>query len=180
MALQEFTGKLDETPKLKEFTGNLDGTGSTLGEVTAAIKSFFEPKPASVMEGLPADPAAFDFNSASRLRRKLDDQAQREKDFGTIGPIVGPKPSTMSVINGLFTDLVAGGKNARAGINQMAGDISGSEYLQDKARRERGQADLMTAVNTPEFESDTAKGVYGGLSSLGGMASLSFFFFLEK
>ncbi len=36
MALQEFTGKLDETPKLKEFTGNLDGTSSTLGEVTAA------------------------------------------------------------------------------------------------------------------------------------------------
>lgn len=166
MALQEFTGKLDETPKLKEFTGNLDGTSSTLGEVTAAIKSLFAPKPASVMEGLPADPAAFDFNAASRLNRKLDDQAQREKDFGTIGPIVGPKPSTMSVINGLFTDLVAGGKNARAGINQMAGDISGSEYLQDKARRERGQADLMTAVNTPEFESDTAKGVYGGLSSL--------------
>lgn len=166
MALQEFTGKLDETPKLKEFTGNLDGTSSTLGEVTAAIKSLFAPKPASVMEGLPADPAAFDFNAASRLNRKLDDQAQREKDFGTIGPIVGPKPSTMSVINGLFTDLVASAKGTRAGINQIAGDYSGSEYLLDKARRERGQADLMTAVNTPEFESDTAKGIYGGASSI--------------
>jgi len=166
MALQEFTGKLDETPKLKEFTGNLDGTSSTLGEVTAAIKSIFAPKPASVMEGLPADPAAFDFNKASRLQRQLDDEAQRRKDFGTIGPIVGPKPSTMSVINGLFTDLVAGGKGTRAGINQIAGDLTGSEYLLDKARRERGQADLMTAVNTPEFESETAKGVYGGVSSL--------------
>lgn len=168
MALQEFTGKLDETPKLKEFTGNLDGQSQSnvLGEVTSAIKSLFAPKPASVMEGLPADPAAFDFNAASRLSRKLDDEAQRRKDFGTIGPIVGPKPSTMSVINGLFTDLVAGGKGARAGINQMAGDLTGSEYLLDKARRERGQADLMTAVNTPEFESETAKGVYGGASSL--------------
>ena len=102
MALQEFTGKLDETPKLKEFTGNLDGQSQSnvLGEVTSAIKSLFAPKPASVMEGLPADPAAFDFNAASRLSRTLDDEAQRRKDFGTIGPIVGPKPSTMSVING--------------------------------------------------------------------------------
>lgn len=167
MALREFDGQLDAAPKLKEFTGNLDGDGqsSALGDVSAAIKSLFAPKPESVMEGLPPNPAAFDFSTASRLSRKLDDNAQRQKDFGTIGPIVGPKPSTMSIINGLFTDVVAGGKNARAGINQMAGDMAGSEYLQNQARKERGQADLMTAVNTPEFESDTARAVYGGLSS---------------
>jgi hypothetical protein len=85
MALQEFTGKLDETPKLKEFTGNLDGQSQSnvLGEVTSAIKSLFAPKPASVMEGLPADPAAFDFNAASRLSRKLDDLAQQPRIAAT-------------------------------------------------------------------------------------------------
>lgn len=169
MALREFDGQLDAAPKLKEFTGNLDGQSPSAGAPLAAmgidIMAALKPAPTSVLEGLQPNPAAFDFNAASRLSRKLDDNAQRQKDFGTIGPIVGPKPSTMSIINGLFTDVVAGGKNARAGINQMAGDMAGSEYLQNQARKERGQADLMTAVNTPEFESDTARAVYGGLSS---------------
>jgi len=169
MALREFDGQLDAAPKLKEFTGNLDGQSPSAGAPLAAmgidIMAALKPAPTSVLEGLQPNPAAFDFNTASRLSRKLDDNAQRQKDFGTIGPIVGPKPSASSIINGLFTDVVAGGKNARAGINQMAGDMAGSEYLQNQARKERGQADLMTAVNTPEFESDTARAVYGGLSS---------------
>jgi hypothetical protein len=119
----------------------------------------------SVLDGLPADPQAFNFRAASMVRRLLDDAAKRQQQFGTVGPIVGPAPTVGSVARGVITDLVAGGKNARAGINQMAGDIMGSERLQAMSRKERGQADLMTAVSTPEFESDTARGIYSGLSS---------------
>ena len=122
-------------------------------------------KTGSVLEGLPAYPQSFNFRAASIARRMLDDQAERQQQYGTIGPIVGPKPTIASVASGLVSDLVSGGKAARAGINQMAGDISGSQYLLDKAKRETAQADLMRAVNTPEFESDTARGIYGGLSS---------------
>lgn len=129
------------------------------------VKAFFSP-PKSVLEGLPPDPSTFDFRSASQLRRQLSDQAERQQQFGTIGPIVGPQVSAGSVAKGLLTDVVAGGKGARAGVNQMVGDLIGSEYLQQKARKERGQADLMSAVNTPEIESATGRGIYGGLSSI--------------
>lgn len=129
------------------------------------MKAFFSP-PKSVLEGLPPDPSTFDFRSASQLRRQLSDQAERQQQFGTIGPIVGPQVSAGSVAKGLLTDVVAGGKGARAGVNQMVGDLIGSQYLQQKARKERGQADLMSAVNTPEIESATGRGIYGGLSSI--------------
>lgn len=122
-------------------------------------------KTGSVLEGLPADPQAFNFRAASIARRMLDDQAERQNQYGTIGPIVGPKPTAGSVATGVLSDLIAGGKAARAGINQMAGDISGSAYLLGQAKKEAAQADLMRAVNTPEFESDTARGIYSGVSS---------------
>lgn len=124
-----------------------------------------QPSTGTVMGDLPADPQAFNFRAASMARRLLDDQAERQKQYGTIGPIVGPKATAGSVATGLLTDLIAGGKAARAGVNQMVGDLTGSQYQLDKARKERGQADLMTAVNTPEFESDTARGIYSGVSS---------------
>lgn len=124
-----------------------------------------QPSTGTVAGDLPADPSAFNFRAASMARRLLDDQAERQQQYGTIGPIVGPKATAGSVATGLLTDLIAGGKAARAGVNQMVGDLTGSQYQLDKARKERGQADLMTAVNTPEFESDTARGIYSGVSS---------------
>ena len=120
----------------------------------------------SVLNEAQPDPSKFNFKEASIIRRMLDDNQERRNQYGTIGPIVGPEVSAGSVATGLLTDLVAGGKGARAGVNQMVGDLIGSERLQEKARKERGQADLMTAVNTPEIESATGRGIYGGLSSL--------------
>lgn len=120
----------------------------------------------SVLNDAQPDPSKFNFKEASIIRRMLDDNQERRDQYGTIGPIVGPEVSAGSVAKGLLTDLVAGGKGARAGVNQMVGDLIGSERLQEKARKERGQADLMSAVNTPEIESATGRGIYGGLSSL--------------
>ncbi len=120
----------------------------------------------SVLNDAQPDPSKFNFKEASIIRRMLDDNQERRDQYGTIGPIVGPEVSAGSVAKGLLTDLVAGGKGARAGVNQMVGDLIESERLQEKARKERGQADLMSAVNTPEIESATGRGIYGGLSSL--------------
>lgn len=120
----------------------------------------------SVLNDAQPDPSKFNFKEASIIRRMLDDNQERNRQYGTIGPIVGPEVSVGSVAKGLLTDVVAGGKGARAGVNQMVGDLIDSERLQNQARKERGQADLMSAVNTPEIESATGRGIYGGLSSL--------------
>lgn len=133
--------------------------------MAATAKPAKTPGRQSVLEDAPADPASFNFRAASAVRRLLDDQTKRQAQYGTVGPVVGPKASAGTVASGLLSDLVSGGKAARAGINQMAGDVSGSQYLLDQARSEAGQADLMRAMNTPEFESPEAAGIYSGLSS---------------
>ena len=50
-----------------------------------------QPTTGTVAGDLPADPSAFNFRAASMARRLLDDQAERQQQYGTIGPIVGPK-----------------------------------------------------------------------------------------
>lgn len=138
-----------------------------------AVQALMQPKPESVLQNLPADPGSFDFAAASQVARKLDDVAARQQEFGTIGPIKGPQASPAAIAQGLATDLVAGGKNTRAGLNIMAGDIANAIGQEGAAQRfiqqgmrERGQAGLLSASSTPEFDSDTARGIYGGLSSL--------------
>ena len=153
--------ELEGTPKTSNRPRWMDAAEQLMADTAAPAVT---PGRESVLQD--AAPMPFDFKTASQTRRLLDDQAAREAQFGTVGPIVGPKPTAWSVIKGLATDLVAGGKGARAGVNQMVGDLIESEYLQNQARKERGQADLMSAVNTPNIEGDTARGVYGGLSSL--------------
>jgi alkylhydroperoxidase/carboxymuconolactone decarboxylase family protein YurZ len=122
--------------------------------------------PGSVFERVPVERAPFNFARASAVQRILDDNRERQAQYGTIGPIVGPDPSVSSVATGVLSDLVSGGKAARAGINQMAGDITGSEHFLSQARREAAQAELMRAVNTPDFETENAQGIYSGLSSM--------------
>jgi len=119
----------------------------------------------SVLEDAPADPSKFNFRAASVLNRLLDEQTGRQAKYGTIDPVVGPKASAGTVASGLLSDFVSGGKAARAGINQMAGDLTGSQRLLDQARSEAGQADLMRAMTTPDFESPEAAGIYSGVSS---------------
>lgn len=141
---------------------NLTQSAALIGRLTGILDAP-EPK-GSVMEDYAAN-QPFDFRSASMASRARDDMAERQANLGTIGPIQGPEPGVKSVLSGLVSDLVAGGKGARAGVRQMGGDLMDSEYLQEQARKERGQADLMQAMNTPEFESATARGIYGGVSS---------------
>jgi len=80
MALREFNGKLDATPKLKEFTGALDGesqsiepTGDPMGSMSAEILAAAAPRQRSVLQGIAPDPTKFDFSAASHAARALDD-----------------------------------------------------------------------------------------------------------
>jgi hypothetical protein len=122
-------------------------------------------KSSSVLANITPDPSKFDFKASSAMSRQLDDQVEREQKYGTIGPIVGPQPSLSSVGQGVLTDVIAGGKNTRAGLNIMAGDVTGIKRFNEQGMKERAQAALMSASATPNFESETAKGIYGGLSS---------------
>jgi hypothetical protein len=151
---------------VRALFGNIVTPFNAPEKIGRLANTFNPPEPTgSVFERVPVERAPFSFARASAVQRAIDDQLERQAQYGTVGPIVGPQPSVGSVATGLVSDLVSGGKAARAGVNQMAGDITGSEYLLDKARREAAQAELMRAVNTPNFETDTARGIYSGVSS---------------
>lgn len=151
---------------VRALFGNIVTPFNAPEKIGRLANTFNPPEPTgSVFERVPVERAPFNFARASAVQRAIDDQLERQAQYGTVGPIVGPQPSVGSVATGLVSDLVSGGKAARAGVNQMAGDITGSEYLLDKARREAAEAELMRAVNTPNFETDTARGIYSGVSS---------------
>lgn len=121
--------------------------------------------PKSVLEGVKFD-KPFDFNEASRAVRPLDDAQARIQQYGSVGPVVGPKATAGTIATGLASDLVTGAKTADAGIDRMISDATGSEYLAGQSAKKRAQAGLTQDITTPEFESDTGRAVYSGLSSL--------------
>lgn len=85
---------------------------------------------------------------------------------GTIGPVTGPKPSMGSIIGGLFSSLGQGAEGARQGLRQQFADVLGFEGMSKDAGRKASTNRLERDLSTPEFESSTARGVYGGLSSV--------------
>lgn len=85
---------------------------------------------------------------------------------GTIGPVTGPKPSMGSIIGGLFSSLGQGAEGARQGLRQQFADVMGFESMSNDAGRKASANRLERDLSTPEFESSTARGVYGGLSSV--------------
>jgi GNAT superfamily N-acetyltransferase len=80
----------------------------------------------------------------------------------TIGPSRGPAPSVGSVVGGLFNAERLRATSAGLGIG--IADALGLDPEPEirKYQRSRARADLLT----PEFESSTAQGIYGGLQSV--------------
>lgn len=78
--------------------------------------------------------------------------------------IRGPEPTIGSIITGLGTSFINGGRRLRGGLRLMSGDAFDSEYLREKGRREISFANFQDAVAQPEFESSTAQGFYDGVS----------------
>lgn len=138
------------------------GKGFLRGLIDDIGASFSAPK--SVLEGVKFD-QPFDFNEASRANRTLDDDQARVQRYGTIGPVVGPVATAGSIATGLASDMATGAKTADAGIDRMIADAIGSEYMAKQSVKKRAQAGLTQAITTPEFETDTARAAYSGLSS---------------
>lgn len=91
---------------------------------------------------------------------------------GTIGPVTGPRPSIGSIASGVGTSFVEGGVRARQGIRLQMSDLTaalgipGNAAVREDALRALSQSRLNEDVATPQFESSTARGVYGGLTSI--------------
>src|SRR3990170_2243195 len=78
----------------------------------------------------------------------------------------GPEPGLSSVVAGLSKSLPQGAELARQGIRLQFADLIGSEEMRQDAMRKYEAAQTDVALSTPEFESSTASGIYGGGSSI--------------
>lgn len=99
-----------------------------------------------------------------------DDVAALTGIEATIGVIRGPEASFGSVVKGLAKSLPIGARMAREGMRMQFADLFGFEDMRKDAERKYSQASLESDVNRPEFESDTARAVYGGGESVIRMA----------
>jgi len=78
----------------------------------------------------------------------------------------GPEASFSSVTRGLLRALPQGLEMARQGIRQQFAEAFGLSDMATDAARRYAQANASSVASTPEFESTTARGLYGGASSL--------------
>jgi hypothetical protein len=94
-----------------------------------------------------------------------DDISNMSSTEATIGPIRGPKPTFWTYATGLLKSLPQGAGMAREGIRMQLADLFGQDAVREDAQRKYSQLSLEQQVATPEFESSTAQGVYGGVTS---------------
>lgn len=85
---------------------------------------------------------------------------------GTVRSIRGPEAGFSTVAAGLLKSLPQGARMAREGVRMQFADLFGFDEMRTDAQRKYSLASLESALSTPEFESDTARGVYGGGTSI--------------
>lgn len=88
----------------------------------------------------------------------------------SIRTLRGPEASFGSVVSGLAKSLPQGAEMARQGLRMQFADLLGFDGMGQDAQRKYSLASLESALSTPQFDSATARGVYGGLSSTVRMA----------
>jgi hypothetical protein len=93
----------------------------------------------------------------------LANMEERITQFGELKPWRGPAPSMTSIAKGIWESFKQGGKQVREGLRMQGMDAMG-EPIDDPLRR-YNQATARIDASTPEFETATARGLYGGLSS---------------
>lgn len=103
----------------------------------------------------------------------LTEIEQAVKRYGELKAWNGPEPTAMNVLKGLAKSFPQGFNAMKAGLDVQMADFLESVGLVTpdpiyKADRERKLRQAMGAseFTTPDFESSTARGVYGGVSSL--------------
>lgn len=99
-----------------------------------------------------------------------DDLPTLSRMESTIGAIRGPDANFWTVTKGLANSLVLGARMTREGMRMQFADLFGFEAMRQDAERRYGQASLEARVNRPEFQSETAQGIYGGGESIVRMA----------
>lgn len=85
---------------------------------------------------------------------------------GTAQAYRGPRPTLWNIIAGLGQSVASGGEQLRAGLRLQVADLVGaSEGRVNRLRRDAGEAAAAAEMATPFFETSTARGIYGGVSS---------------
>lgn len=95
---------------------------------------------------------------------------RRVKQFGELKATPSPDSSISNIFSGLATNFKESFKGMKSSLNLAIADAlnDGSErsnaYV-DRLKREVGQHQIRASAADPEFESATARGLYGGLAS---------------
>lgn len=82
----------------------------------------------------------------------------------------GPTPTAGSYLRGLGQSFVTGAQSVREGLRMQFADALGFDDMSEDAQRRFAGAQMRGQMATPDFDSSTAQGIYGGFSSLLQMA----------
>lgn len=96
----------------------------------------------------------------------LADLEARIAQYGEFKAAKGPAPTVWNTVKGLAQSLPQGAELARQGVRQQFADVFGFGDMSKDAERKTANASMGTVLSTPDFESSTAQGLYGGGSSL--------------
>lgn len=113
----------------------------------------------------------YGFGQASQdLRREQDTQRAKLDAFfsprSTVAPSRGPAPSFSSIASGLGESFAQGAERATQGVRMQFADTFGLDEMAADAIKKRDRAQFRQDLTTPEFESSTGAGLYGGGASL--------------
>lgn len=106
---------------------------------------------------------SLDHDTAWRMAR--EQVAGIDNRPGGVSESRGPAAAFASVVGGLASSFKEGAESARQGIRMQFADLFGFDNVTQDAKRQYGQSQFRGQLATPEFESATARGIYGGGAS---------------
>ncbi len=123
-----------------------------------------------------------DTENAAQIERTLNRRSEGKiggpafvRSPDRLAPSTGPEASFSSIAYGLYNSFAQGSERARQGVRMQFADAFGLDEMFQDALRKRDQAQSRQDLTTPEFETSTAKGIYGGgastLQNLPGLAA---------
>lgn len=91
---------------------------------------------------------------------------QQARLYGELKASAGPRATLSTMWQGLMRAFPQGLESTRQGLRQQYADFMGFEGMAEDARRKSTGVQTDVILNTPEFESSTAQGLYSGGVSL--------------
>ncbi|SDH22751.1 hypothetical protein [Propionivibrio dicarboxylicus] len=118
------------------------------------------------------DLAHDDTDNLSELERTMNRRSEGQiggpafvRSSDTLTASRGLEPSFSSVAYGLYNSFVQGSARWREGARMQFADALGLSDMSQDALRKRDQAQSRQSLTTPDFETSTAQGIYGGVAS---------------